>query len=108
MHQVNASYDRKSWFSKVLGNESEGSNEDSRDFVQQVKEMLGLLCSWDSVKGEVGFQSFTRFADQCSFRRAGTPLSERINKIFLAASDIPKQEGENSPDYMKKLPQNTF
>ncbi len=51
---VHASYDRESWFSKVIGNESEGSNEDNRDFEQQVREMLsnGRLCSWVSVKGE--------------------------------------------------------
>ena len=50
---VHASYDRESWFSKVIGNESEGSNEDDRDFEQQVREMLsnGRLCSWVSVKG---------------------------------------------------------
>jgi hypothetical protein len=33
---------------------------------------------------------------------AGTPLSERINKIFLAASDILKTGGENTPDFYEK------
>ncbi len=48
-------HDRESWLSKVLGNESEGSNEDTRDFEQQVNDMLsnGRLCSWVSVKGRL-------------------------------------------------------
>ncbi len=90
---MSASYDRELWFSKVLGNESEGSNEDTRDFEQQVNEMLsnGRLCSWVSVKGEVsGGLGTTQINSH--FYRAGTPLSERINKIFVAASNILKQE----------------
>ena len=97
-----AAYDREAWFSKhQISPDIQSTNgfDDALQFEQQVHDMLvsGRLCSWVSVKGRIALIPCISYIAHTWVSRkfvcsAGTPLSERINKIFTTASDIVKKE----------------
>jgi hypothetical protein len=83
-------------FASTAYSGKEGTAEEEDEFEQQVKEMLvnGRLCAWVSVKGWKILLIRILPTKQIYIGPtiAGTPLSERINRIFLTASKILKQE----------------